>query len=181
MGDRRRCHGPESRSLFGNDRRLRTILGYYLGDRSLSMLRCCTTASPNGARNLEAEDLAAIPDLVGGALVELFSELANRRSEASESLTLPDPEALSSKTRQILAWLRGPKRLSHLVYTVRSAGSGQIRVTDVDMGEPIVQLARPDVEEQWAIEAERRWRQIEGGEVETIPWEGVRAKLFRRG
>jgi putative addiction module component (TIGR02574 family) len=39
----------------------------------------------------------------------------------------------------------------------------------------------PDVEEQWAIEAERRWRQIEAGEVETIPWEGVRAKLFRRG
>lgn len=39
----------------------------------------------------------------------------------------------------------------------------------------------PDVEEQWAIEAERRWRQIEAGEVETIPWEEVRAKLFRRG
>jgi putative addiction module component (TIGR02574 family) len=39
----------------------------------------------------------------------------------------------------------------------------------------------PEVEEQWAIEAERRWRQIEGGDVETIPWEEVRAKLFRRG
>ncbi|MEO8381408.1 MAG: addiction module protein [Acidobacteriota bacterium] len=39
----------------------------------------------------------------------------------------------------------------------------------------------PDVEERWAIEAERRWRQIESGEVETIPWEEVRAKLFRRG
>lgn len=39
----------------------------------------------------------------------------------------------------------------------------------------------PDVEEQWSIEAERRWRQIEAGEVETIPWEEVRAKLFRRG
>ena len=39
----------------------------------------------------------------------------------------------------------------------------------------------PDVEKQWAIEAERRWRQIEAGEVETIPWEEVRAKLFRRG
>lgn len=39
----------------------------------------------------------------------------------------------------------------------------------------------PDVEEQWAIEAERRWRQIESGEVQTIPWEEVRAKLFRRG
>jgi putative addiction module component (TIGR02574 family) len=39
----------------------------------------------------------------------------------------------------------------------------------------------PDVEEQWAIEAERRWREIESNEVQTIPWEEVRAKLFRRG
>jgi putative addiction module component (TIGR02574 family) len=37
------------------------------------------------------------------------------------------------------------------------------------------------VEEEWAIEAERRWREIEAGQVETIPWEEVRAKLFRRG
>jgi len=39
----------------------------------------------------------------------------------------------------------------------------------------------PDVEEAWAIEAERRWREIESGAVRTIPWEEVRAKLFRRG
>ncbi|MDP9194356.1 MAG: addiction module protein [Acidobacteriota bacterium] len=39
----------------------------------------------------------------------------------------------------------------------------------------------PDVEEAWAIEAERRWREIESGEVETIPWEEVRARLYRRG
>lgn len=39
----------------------------------------------------------------------------------------------------------------------------------------------PDVEELWADEAERRWREIEAGAVTTIPWEEVRAKLFRRG
>jgi putative addiction module component (TIGR02574 family) len=39
----------------------------------------------------------------------------------------------------------------------------------------------PDVEEAWAEEAERRWREIESGAVPTIPWEEVRAKLFRRG
>ena len=33
---------------------------------------------------------------------------------------------------------------------------------------------------EWAEEAERRWREIESGAVETIPWEEVRAKLFRR-
>jgi putative addiction module component (TIGR02574 family) len=38
-----------------------------------------------------------------------------------------------------------------------------------------------DVEEAWAVEAERRWREIESGEVDTIPWEVVRAKLNRRG
>jgi putative addiction module component (TIGR02574 family) len=39
----------------------------------------------------------------------------------------------------------------------------------------------PDVEEAWAKEAERRWREIETGSVRTIAWEEVRAKLFRRG
>jgi putative addiction module component (TIGR02574 family) len=38
----------------------------------------------------------------------------------------------------------------------------------------------PGVEELWAEESERRWREIESGAVETIPWEEVRAKLFRR-
>jgi putative addiction module component (TIGR02574 family) len=39
----------------------------------------------------------------------------------------------------------------------------------------------PDVEEAWAVVAERRWREIESGNVQTIPWEEVRAKLYRRG
>jgi putative addiction module component (TIGR02574 family) len=38
----------------------------------------------------------------------------------------------------------------------------------------------PDVEELWAEVAERRWREIESGAVATVPWEEVRAKLFRR-
>jgi putative addiction module component (TIGR02574 family) len=37
-----------------------------------------------------------------------------------------------------------------------------------------------DVEELWAVEAEKRWREIESGAVQTIPWEEVRAKLFRQ-
>jgi putative addiction module component, TIGR02574 family len=36
------------------------------------------------------------------------------------------------------------------------------------------------LEEEWSIEAERRWREIETGEVQAIPWEEVRAKLFQR-
>jgi putative addiction module component (TIGR02574 family) len=38
----------------------------------------------------------------------------------------------------------------------------------------------PDVEELWSIEAERRWQEIEAGTAQTIPWEEVRARLFRR-
>ena len=38
----------------------------------------------------------------------------------------------------------------------------------------------PEVEELWAEEAERRWREIEAGTAQTISWEEVRAKLFRR-
>jgi putative addiction module component (TIGR02574 family) len=39
----------------------------------------------------------------------------------------------------------------------------------------------PDVEELWSVEAERRWQEIESGAVQTVPWEEVRARLFRRG
>lgn len=39
----------------------------------------------------------------------------------------------------------------------------------------------PDVEEAWLLEAERRWKEIESGDVETVPWEEVREKLFRGG
>jgi len=37
-----------------------------------------------------------------------------------------------------------------------------------------------ELDELWAEEAARRWREIESGAVETIPWEEVREKLFRR-
>jgi putative addiction module component (TIGR02574 family) len=37
-----------------------------------------------------------------------------------------------------------------------------------------------DVEAAWAEEVERRVRQIDRGEVKTIPWEEVRAELYAR-
>ncbi|HEX7189967.1 MAG TPA: addiction module protein [Thermoanaerobaculia bacterium] len=42
--------------------------------------------------------------------------------------------------------------------------------------------AEPDegVEAAWAEEIERRVRQIENGEVATIPWQEVRARLHAR-
>lgn len=38
----------------------------------------------------------------------------------------------------------------------------------------------PDIEAAWAAEAERRWSEIESGAVKTIPWQEVRARLFKR-
>ena len=38
----------------------------------------------------------------------------------------------------------------------------------------------PDIEAAWAVEAERRWSEIESGAVKTIPWQEVKARLFRR-
>jgi putative addiction module component (TIGR02574 family) len=35
-----------------------------------------------------------------------------------------------------------------------------------------------DVEAAWAEVAERRWREIESGSVQTVPLEEVRAKLY---
>ena len=37
-----------------------------------------------------------------------------------------------------------------------------------------------DVEAAWVEEIERRVRQIDSGEVQTIPWEQVRAELYAR-
>ena len=40
--------------------------------------------------------------------------------------------------------------------------------------------ADENVEAAWAEEIERRIRQIDSGEVTTIPWEEVRARLYAR-
>jgi len=37
-----------------------------------------------------------------------------------------------------------------------------------------------DVEAAWAEEIERRVRQLDSGQVKTIPWQQVRTELFAR-
>lgn len=49
------------------------------------------------------------------------------------------------------------------------------RLLDTLHGEPDA-----DVEAAWAAEVERRIRQIDSGEVQTIPWAEVRARLYAR-
>ena len=39
-------------------------------------------------------------------------------------------------------------------------------------------ISEPDIEAAWSAEIERRLVQIDGGTVELIPWDDVRAELF---
>ena len=47
--------------------------------------------------------------------------------------------------------------------------------------ESIEQEPDADVEEAWKIEIERRVKEIDSGLGTLIPWEEVKAKLFRAG
>ncbi|HUR82186.1 MAG TPA: addiction module protein [Thermoanaerobaculia bacterium] len=44
----------------------------------------------------------------------------------------------------------------------------------------VAETRDPDVDAAWAEEVECRIRQIEAGELKTIPWSEVRAKLYAR-
>jgi putative addiction module component (TIGR02574 family) len=49
-----------------------------------------------------------------------------------------------------------------------------------DVTELFREASQLPVEAAWSEEIERRVRQIDAGEVTTIPWEDVRAKLYAR-
>ena len=40
--------------------------------------------------------------------------------------------------------------------------------------------AEEGVEDAWRVEIERRMAELDSGSVETIPWEELRARLYRR-
>ncbi len=64
--------------------------------------RCGTTNSDNGSRDLE--DLASIPDLVGGATAEVLTEMSNKGCLARQGVMSPMPPA-SEKSARIFSWL----------------------------------------------------------------------------
>ena len=41
-------------------------------------------------------------------------------------------------------------------------------------------MEEDDLHELWLLESERRWNEIEAGDVQTIPWEVVREKLLNQ-
>lgn len=99
-------------SIFAN------VASHYL-PHGLGQLRCGTTESDNGS--LQIEDLAAVPDLVAGALAETLTACYQEVSLPDSALVRPAPRNLSGKSREILYWLSlEPSRLRRLVYVIQS-------------------------------------------------------------
>lgn len=74
---------------------------------NLGHLRCGTTASDNGSQQIE--DLAAIPDLAVGSLVELVSRYDTEASLPSSQLVAPAPRSVSGKARRLMDWFSDPQ------------------------------------------------------------------------
>lgn len=77
------------------------ILSHYL-QHDVGHLRCGTTASDNGS--LQIEDLAAIPDLVAGAIVDAINSYAAAGTIPALGLLTPPPDNVSPKAREIIGW-----------------------------------------------------------------------------
>lgn len=109
------------------------ISSHYL-PHNLRHLRFGTAAvADSGDR--QVEDLLSLPDLMCGALVDLFSTMRNNQVFPDLSLDLSFPDSLPKKARLILQWLAdGPpcNPLKHLVYTIEPGHrAGKVVFKDV--------------------------------------------------
>lgn len=77
------------------------VLSHYL-QHSLGHVRCGTTESDNGS--LEIEDLAAISDLVAGAVTEAVNRYVAEETMPSSRVLIPSPKSISDKSLDILGW-----------------------------------------------------------------------------
>jgi hypothetical protein len=109
--------------IAANDDRLReltaitmNITSHYL-PHDLRHLRCGTTKSDNGTRQIE--DLVSIPDLIAGALSEVLMAQNAEGLVPQDSLLLFRPHRLSSKTAEIMNWFASSiNPLKRLVYVI---------------------------------------------------------------
>jgi hypothetical protein len=114
--------------IAANESRLReltTILGnvssHYLS-HGLGHLRCGTTKSDDGSRQLE--DLASIPDLVAGMLAEAVTEQRSEGVLVSGGIITPPPKHLRQKVIKLMNWFAtNRKSLKRLVFLIESAPS----------------------------------------------------------
>lgn len=100
----------ELTTLWGN------ILSHYT-QHNLRHLRCGTTRSDNGSR--EIEDLASIPDLIAGTLTELLTMQRAEGLLPKSTFIVPPPKRLSKKTIEIMNWFSTTHQpLKRLVFVV---------------------------------------------------------------
>lgn len=111
----------------------KTVLSQYLTVAPRSVHCSTSFTSP-----LEVEDFLAIPDLIGGALVDLFSAHRRRGDVLSETAATPYPDALSDKAKAIVEWLGGAGTLRRLVYTIELGPSKKtIEIADINLSVPM--------------------------------------------
>lgn len=94
------------------------VLSHYLR-HSLRHIRCGTTLCDNGS--LEIEDLAAIPDLVAGAVTDAVNGYVSDGTFPSGRVLIPAANSTSSKAREIFGWFSEEDwPLRRLVYCFRA-------------------------------------------------------------
>jgi hypothetical protein len=102
------------------------ILSHYL-QHMAGHLKCGTTKCDNGT--LQIEDLAAIPDLVAGALADATNHYRAEGTLPRSELLVPPPNGVSRKAREILGWLSEDSwPLRRLVYCFE-ANPGSTAIT----------------------------------------------------
>lgn len=84
---------------------------------TLGHLRCGTTKSDDGSRALE--DLAALPDLIAGALANVMTSYWSNAVTLPTSVIVPPPVDIPPKVREIMNWFAtSQKKLKRLVITI---------------------------------------------------------------
>ena len=86
---------------------------------------------------MEVEDFAAMPDLVGGAIVDLFTTHLDNGDDISLA-AIPRPSSLPSKAHEILDRLAQPAILRRVFYKVEPGpASGTIGIADINIAAPL--------------------------------------------
>jgi hypothetical protein len=110
----------------------RTVVGQYLSVPLGSVVFSTTFET-----SLEVEDFAAIPDLFGGAIVELFSAYA-RNGDDITAASFPRPSDLPAKTHEILDLLAQPGSLRRVFYKLEPGPTAEtIEIADMNIAAPL--------------------------------------------
>ncbi len=103
--------------IFGN------ISSHYL-THDLGHIRCGTTKSDNGSRQLE--DLASIPDLVAGAVAESLTVLHRQDLFVGGGAVFPPPNAMQPKVSTLMNWFAtNRKPLKRLVAVIEPVSASE--------------------------------------------------------